>query len=123
MTNRDHDETWARIAERVAAMPNGKGREVAWLASKTGMTLQRLNNWKTRGVPASSLPAVAQALGWSVNRVLGLPEPQSDWPFETISRERFQRLTPRQAAMVELAALHELERIEAAAGKQQASGR
>lgn len=115
------DETWARIKERIAAMPNGKDREAAWLADRLRMKIQRVHNWKTRGVPAFCLVDIAAAIGWSVNQVLGLAEPPSMWPFETIEPERFTRLTPRQCAMVEHVALREIERIEAS-GKQQATG-
>lgn len=115
------DETWARIAERISALPDGHGREASWLAERLKMKIQRVHNWKTRGVPAFCLVDIAAAIGWSVNQVLGLAEPPSSWPFETIEPERFARLTPRQCAMVELAALHEIERIESS-GKQQATG-
>jgi hypothetical protein len=112
MDEPDTDEAWTRIVDCIGQKPDGKGREVAWLAAKLKMKIQRVNNWKTRGVPASCLVDIASALGWSVNQVLGLAEPASMWPFETISAERLARLTARQAAMLELVALKELERIE-----------
>lgn len=114
----EDDETWLRIKAAISRMPNGSGREATWLAERLQTTVQRVNNWKKRGVPDSSLVDIASALGWSVNQVLGLAEAPSQWPFETIDAQRFARLTPRQAAMVELAALREIERIEAS-GKQQ----
>lgn len=116
--NTDEDETWLRIKDAVSRMPNGENREVSWLADRLQTSIQRVNNWKKRGVPAASLVDIASALGWSINQVLGLAEAPSQWPFETIDIERFSRLTPRQAAMVEMAALNEIERIESS-GKRQ----
>lgn len=112
MDSASTDETWDRIKAKIASLPNGAGREAQWLADRLQIKIQRVSNWKTRGVPASMLVDIAAALGWSVNQVLGLAEPPSLWPFETVEPERLQRLTPRQAAMVELAVLQELERIE-----------
>ena len=111
------DETYQRIVGRVAQLPDGAGREVAWLADKLDTSQQRVYNWKTRGVPASALAGIAAALGWTVDQVLGLKAPPSEWPFETIAAARWAALNPHQRAMVELAARLELERIEGFNGK------
>lgn len=100
MTTTTIDETWARVAAEIASRPLGRGREVTWLAEKLQTSVQRVNNWKARGLPASALPDVAAALGWSINQVLGLAEPPAGWPFETIEPERFARLTQRQQALI-----------------------
>ncbi len=112
------DETYQRIVGRVALLPDGAGREVAWLADRLGTSQQRIYNWKSRGVPAAALPGIAVALGWTVDQVLGLKAPPSEWPFETIAAARWAALNPHQRAMVELAARLELERIEGINGKQ-----
>ena len=122
MSTSRHDETWLRIRAAVAIKPDGEGREATWLAERLKTSVQRINNWKLRGVPASALADIAAALGWSINQVLGLTEPPTSWPFETIDPERFARLTPHQAALVELAARNELEKIEAMTKRDGTSG-
>lgn len=112
MSGTDVDDTWERIRARIAELPHGAGREATWLADRLQMKVQRVHNWKTRGVPAAALVDIAAAIGWSVNQVLGLADPPAAWPFETIEPERLARLTPRQAALIELTVLNELERIE-----------
>lgn len=118
MTDQESDETWVRIRDEIAKRDDGRGRETVWLAQKLKVRIQRIQNWKTRGVPSSALVDIAAALGWSVNQVLGLADPPTRWPFETIRPDDMAKLTPRQAAMVELAVVRELERI-AASGKPQ----
>ena len=108
------DETWARVRDRIAELPNGKGREVAWLAEKLETGQQRIFNWTTRGIPGSSLMKVADAIGWKVEQVRGVESPSVEWPFKTISPHRIGALDPMERAMVELAARNELEKIEAA---------
>lgn len=46
----------------------------AWLARQLGETDQTVNNWKRRGVPARQHAAIAHALGWSIDRLLGLTD-------------------------------------------------
>lgn len=118
MTDQEVDETWARIRDEIAKRDDGRGRETVWLAQRLQVRIQRIQNWKTRGVPSSALVDIAAALGWSVNQVLGLADPPTRWPFETIRPDDMAKLTPRQAAMVEIAVVRELERI-AASGKPQ----
>lgn len=109
------DETWIRIRDEIARRPGQKGREATWLAEKIGGTIQQVNNWKDRGVPSKALPDIAAALGWSVDTVLGNEPPPADpWPFESVPRARFDKLTERQKGMLERDMLDALERIEAA---------
>jgi hypothetical protein len=115
----DPDDILARVLACVEKKPNGKGREVAWLAKKLGTTVQVVNNWKTRGIPPSRYADIAASIGWTVDQVIGAAEAPAGWPFETITPDRLAGLTPRQMAMIEIAALRELERIEAASGKPQ----
>lgn len=109
-------ETWALIERAIAAKPDGKGREVAWLSDKLGCTIQRVNNWKARGVPTSALQDIADALGWSVDALHGRADPPSDpWPFETVPRERFDALSERQKGALEMVMLETISELEAAA--------
>lgn len=122
MDSQDLHESWVRVRDRIAQMPKGRGREVAWLAEKLKMRLQVVANWQWRGVPSRQVAEVASALRWSTNQVLGLKDPDAGWPFQTITPERLAALTPHQMAMVELAARMEIERVEAASGKRQETG-
>lgn len=106
------DETWERIRARIAKLKGQAHGEAQWLCDRTGWSKQRVSNWKTRGVPAKALPDIAAAIGLTINQILGIADPPSSWPFETIDPSRLLTLSPRQAAMVELATLRELERIE-----------
>ncbi len=47
-----------------------------WLADALGFTIQRVQNWKTRGVPANAFPAVAAAFGESVEWISGVAPPK-----------------------------------------------
>ena len=114
------DDTFRRVMQEISRKEEGRGREVQWLADRLQVKIQRVQNWKTRGVPPSAVADIAAALGWTMNQVLGLQESPPGWPFETIAPERLARLTPRQAAIVELVVLRELERIEAS-GKRDGS--
>ena len=106
---------------QIGTLPGGKGREVAWLAERLQCSQQRVFNWSTRGVPPKAHSELAAAIGMSVSQLLGEELAPGQWPFETIPPERLSALTPMQRAMVELAALRELERIEAATGKQRSA--
>jgi hypothetical protein len=117
------DDVWQRIAKRVADLPGGRGREVAWLADALYTTQQRVFNWQTRGVPARVHADIARALGWNVSQLLGIEDAPTSWPFVSIEPQRVDRLTPNERAMVELAARNELERIEAMRGKQPNAGK
>lgn len=107
------DDTWERIRERIAKIKGESHAEAQWLCDRLGWSKQRVSNWKKRGVPASALPEIAAAIGMTINQILGVSDPPTSWPFETIDPARLLNLTARQAAMVEIATLRELERIEA----------
>jgi hypothetical protein len=113
----DVHESWERVRDRIATLPNGKGREEAWLALKLKFKIARIHNWVSRGIPPSAASEVAAAIGWSPGQVLGAEDRPSDWPFETVSPQRLAALTPRQMAMIELVVVRELERIESATTK------
>lgn len=58
------DEIWNRIdaeLKRASGIKEGKGRW-AWLATQLGYTVQRLQNWKSRGVPGDEHARIAAVL-------------------------------------------------------------
>lgn len=55
----------------VLALARAKGWRQADLASRLGVTDQSITNWKKRGLPADKLADAAQALGCSVDLLLG----------------------------------------------------
>lgn len=67
------DPVWTRIDSELKA--RGKGPQ--WLADEIGYSIQRVHNWKSRGVPPSAFADVAAALGWSIDRLLGGGESES----------------------------------------------
>jgi len=113
------DPMYRRVLQAARARPEAQKGAVAWLARKVGATVQQVNNWKKRGIPFKQRPAVASVLGWSVEQLEGIEMPPASWPFETIEPARLAKLSRRQMLLIEFAALRELERIEAAYGKQQ----
>ncbi len=108
----------ARVMKLAADVPDAAGRESQWLADKLHCGVQVVTNWKTRGVPLDRLPALADILGCSVDHLLGRDD--RTWPFHDVPFKRFDRLSERHKGQVERAMLIEIERIEAAAGKQAA---
>lgn len=57
--------------ERIDAELKRRGRNWQWLADEMGYTIQRLQNWKTRGVPRNEHGAIADALEKSTDWVSG----------------------------------------------------
>lgn len=57
--------------DMVLALAKAKGWKQHELAAKIGVTDQNITNWKKRGLPADKLAAAAQALGCSVDFLLG----------------------------------------------------
>ncbi len=108
------DHLWRRVEDEIVRRdPKQARRAAAWLAAKLGISIQAVTNWKSRGVPASQHEAIARALEWSIDQLLGLqPERREVWPFETVAHERFARLTEREKGMVEAAMLEVIDRIE-----------
>lgn len=109
--------TLDRLKELVrAADPDANGRELAWLASKIGASIQAVNNWGARaGVPCGNWVKIADALACSVDELLGRSPPA--WPFERVSYAEWQALTERERGGVERAVLDELAAIRALSGK------
>lgn len=61
--------------EVVLALARAKGWRQADLAARIGVTDQSITNWKKRGLPADKLADAAQALGCSVDMLLGRSSP------------------------------------------------
>lgn len=118
LDSEEMDEMLRRVLECVRTRPDAQKGAMAWLARKIGAKVQTVNNWKKRGIPFKQRPLVAAAIGWSVEQLQGAVPPPAAWPFETIDPDRLARLNRRDMLLVEFAALRELERIEAASGKQ-----
>jgi len=69
---------WVRVLEEAGR--HAKGREQQWLveqltsvkaSDEPDYTIQRVHNWATRGVPKREYPALALALGKSIDWVAG----------------------------------------------------
>jgi len=59
---------WKRIEHELAL----HNRTPKWLATQLGWKIQRITNWKMRGVPKSTWPDIAIALGKTIDWVAGL---------------------------------------------------
>ena len=55
------ESAWHRVI--ALAEKRAPGRAVAWLAEQLGYEIQRVQNWKTRGVPRAEYPLIAERLG------------------------------------------------------------
>lgn len=113
-------EMWDRLRARIKAMPDGDGREQAWLAEKLELRVQVVNNWLQRGViPPSRFEAIADAVGWQLNELLGRAAPA---PLPGVLRRdiqaRLQRLSERELGRLELVIEQELDRLAAPAQSQ-----
>lgn len=66
----DDPGAWARVFE--AAEEAEPKTPLTWLAGKLDYSLQRVQNWSVRGIPAREYPAIAQVFGESLEWVAGL---------------------------------------------------
>jgi phage repressor protein C with HTH and peptisase S24 domain len=72
----------------VEAEIRARGETLASFAARIGVRSQDINNWKRRGIPRTKQAAVAEALGWSLDRLLTgesvapdlTDQPQADQP-------------------------------------------
>lgn len=64
------DVVWHQVDKELER----RSKTWAWFARQLGETDQVVNNWKRRGVPARQHAAVAQVLGWPMERLLGLSD-------------------------------------------------
>ena len=59
------DAVWSRLTAELDRLHRGP----QWLADELGCSVQRVVNWRKRGVPPSAYADIARALGWSVDRL------------------------------------------------------
>ena len=66
-------QVWKRIDDELARRKTQHLHLNSWarLGDAVELKAQRMTNWKTRGVPASMHAAIADALGWTVDRLVG----------------------------------------------------
>lgn len=64
--------------ERVEAEVRARGETLASFAARIGVRSQDINNWKNRGVPRTKQQRIADALGWTLDRLLGNAEPLAE---------------------------------------------
>lgn len=97
------DTAWERVESEVKRQYKGDA-PLQWLADKLGYSIQRVQNWKARGIPRDAWYDIAVSLSISIDWVAGLvDEPRAHfrveeppapygWPF-TVSYQRFRNLT------------------------------
>jgi hypothetical protein len=60
-------EVWRRVDQELDRI----NKPWRWLAQQIGETEQTVNNWKRRGIPPSRHEAIAEALDWSIDYLIG----------------------------------------------------
>lgn len=67
------DLVWPRVDEELRRRGGKNLAPGSWpaLTKALGTTKQVVYNWKQRGIPAKEYPAIAEALGWTVDELLG----------------------------------------------------
>lgn len=107
------DSPLKRVLEEIARLhPKQKGREKTWLAVALDVKIQAVTNWETRGIPSRQVGAIAKLLNWPMEQVTGEIQTPSQWPFERVSFEQFDRLSERQKGVVEQAMIDAIEKVE-----------
>jgi hypothetical protein len=68
------DPVWHRVDRELERRKLKHLSPSSWasLGRQIEATDQRINNWSRRGIPARQHVAIANALGWSVNQLLGI---------------------------------------------------
>lgn len=70
--------------ERVEAEIRARGESLASFAVRIGVRSQDINNWKHRGIPRTRQKPVADALGWTLDRLLTGEEAGSAMPVHSV---------------------------------------
>lgn len=96
------DLVWHTIDRELARRKDARLSPSSWsaLGKVIGASVQATTNWKTRGVPPKEHPAIAAALGWSVDQLLGTSEP-APWPFEHIKQADWRALKPEDQGYIQ----------------------
>ena len=63
---------WQQFADELER----RAKPLQWLATRLSCSIQRVQNWTTRGVPRAAFPEVAEAFGESIDWVAGLAPPK-----------------------------------------------
>jgi hypothetical protein len=105
------DPVWHRIdrelvARRVRHRAPGTWADIARVLETTE---QRVNNWKRRGVPTAQYAALAAALGWSVDYLIGVADDEA-LPREAADGKTQKPLTEAQQIAALYADLSPTER-------------
>lgn len=128
MANRDRTEFGARMREAREAI----GLSQSMVAEKLGISQGTLSELERTAKGTSHIVAFASLYdvspewlatgeGLMSTKVTSMGK-WTKWPFELISRERWERLTERQKGAVEDAALAKLNEIEASAQRSAPAG-
>lgn len=67
------DTAWERVESEVKRQYKGDA-QLQWLADKLGYSIQRLQNWKSRGIPRDAWYDIAVSLSVSIDWIAGLVE-------------------------------------------------
>lgn len=96
------DTAWERVESEVKRQYKGDA-PLQWLADRLGYTIQRVQNWKSRGIPRDAWYDIAVGLGVSIDwiaglvdepkAILGVREPPASygWPF-AVTFQRFRSI-------------------------------
>lgn len=81
------DVVWQRINDELDRRKSKFKTPGSWAALGRSIcaTDQRMHNWRVRGIPPRLHAAIALALGWSIDQLLGLDSPLEASPVEPLS--------------------------------------
>lgn len=101
------------VINRALRWAKEQGMNQSALAARLGVLPQHVTNWKTRGLPAEQYQPIAEALGRSVDELLGrTPEAEppnmkssEGWPLLSIDEAKVRALNDFHRAQLEAAIL------------------
>jgi hypothetical protein len=89
---------WKQFQEEL----DRRGKGLQWLADRMGCSIQRVQNWTTRGVPRGAYPELAAALGQTIDWVAGNEPRRPDPVLPSLSNSAmlvalaYDRMTPAE---------------------------